>query len=49
LQPSIAARMYEQSVELRFSACVWIVSLHASLRVPLIDTLDNKNLLMEEN
>ena len=37
----MAAHMYDQSVELRASTYVWIVSLCASVRVPLIDTLDS--------
>ena len=37
----MAARMYDQSVELRASTCVWIILLCASVRVPLIDTLDS--------
>jgi len=37
----MAAHMYDQSVELRASTCVRIISLCASERVPLIDTLDN--------
>jgi len=36
----MAAHMYDQSVELRASTCVRIISLCASVRVPLIDTLD---------
>jgi hypothetical protein len=37
----MAARMYDQSVELRASTCVRIILLCASVRVPLIDTLDS--------
>jgi len=36
----MAAYMYGQSVESRVSPCVTIVLLRASVRVPLIDTLD---------
>jgi len=37
----MAMYMYGQSVELRASSCVRIVLLCASVRVPLIDTLDS--------
>jgi len=37
----MAVYMYGQSVESRASSCVQIVLLRASVRVPLIDTLDS--------
>ena len=37
----MAARMFDQSVELKASTCVRIILLCASVRVPLIDTLDS--------
>jgi len=37
----MAAYMYIQSVESRASSCVRIVLLRASVRIPLIDTLDS--------
>ena len=37
----MATRMYDQSIELRASTCVWTTSLRASVRVPRIDTLDS--------
>jgi len=37
----VAVHMYDQSVESRASTCVQIISLCASVRVPLTDTLDS--------
>jgi len=37
----MAAYIYGHSIELRASSCVRIVLLRASVRVPLIDTLDS--------
>ena len=43
----MATHMYDQSVELRASTYVRIISLCASVRVPLIDTLDRSALIQE--
>ena len=42
----MTVRVSDQSVELRASTCVRVISLCASVRIPLTDTLDNHGCIL---